>query len=109
MDVESGQFPGYRDVVEIGRGGMGVVYKARDITNGHVVVLKTMIGGEESQFKRFRREVEALAQLKHRNIVSIKTVGQIKSDHYFTMEYVEGETLRDRILASRNSGGPPDH
>lgn len=103
-------FPDYEDVVEIGRGGMGVVYKARHKSNGHPVVLKTMIGSEDRQLKRFRREAEALAQIKHRNIVSIKTVGQIAGCHYFAMEYVEGESLADRVSASlSHAGHPPDH
>lgn len=104
------QFPDYDEVVEIGRGGMGVVYKARHKVNGHAVVLKTMIEGEQRQLQRFRREAEALAQLKHHNIVAIKTVGQALDDYYFAMEYVEGESLRDRVSATQSQDGQvPDH
>ncbi|MDF1665025.1 MAG: protein kinase [Planctomycetota bacterium] len=104
------RFPDYEDVVELGRGGMGVVYKARHKFNGHNVVIKTMLkNGDGQQIQRFQREATVLAELKHHNIVSIKNVGQSSGECYFAMEYIEGQNLRHIVAETlRQSGQVPD-
>ncbi|MDF1667792.1 MAG: protein kinase, partial [Planctomycetota bacterium] len=106
----SSVFPEYDDIVPLGRGGMGVVFKARHKTNGHFVVIKTMLkSGDDRQVQRFQREAEVLAELKHHNIVSIKNVGQSSGECYFAMEYIEGQNLRHIVAETlRESGQVPD-
>ncbi|HTL53097.1 MAG TPA: protein kinase, partial [Planctomycetota bacterium] len=81
---------------EIARGGMGVVYRARHVKLDRVVALKVMIAGEaasEGQVKRFLQEARSAARLKHPNIVPIFEVGEVDGQHFFTMEFIEGESL----------------
>ncbi len=84
----------YRIEKEIGRGGMGIVYKAMDTKLQRYVAIKIILGGVETgkKVQRFLREAKALAQLKHPNIVEIYEMGQSPL-HFFIMEYVEGENL----------------
>ncbi|MBI4558868.1 MAG: serine/threonine protein kinase [Candidatus Hydrogenedentes bacterium] len=86
----------YRIVEELGHGGMGVVYKARDIELDRLVALKVLpshLSQEETFIKRFVREARACAGLNHPNIVTIYRVGTHEGLYYIAMEYVEGETL----------------
>ena len=79
---------------------MGVVYKARQRKLGRVVALKAMISAafaSETELKRFQAEAQAVAKLHHPNIVTIYEVGFENSSHFFSMEYVEGESLADRL------------
>ena len=81
---------------EIGRGGMGVVYKAKCLTSGQIVALKILLSGSRAdsvQIRRFLREARTSATLKHANIVQTYDIGEQQSYHYFTMQYVEGETF----------------
>jgi formylglycine-generating enzyme required for sulfatase activity/predicted Ser/Thr protein kinase len=83
---------------ELGRGGMGVVYRARHTTLNRDVALKVMLGGDEAtetDIRRFLREAEACAALKHPNIVPVHDIGQHEGRYYFSMEFVEGQTLLD--------------
>ncbi|HVY62548.1 MAG TPA: protein kinase, partial [Planctomycetota bacterium] len=92
------RFGKYEILATIGIGGMGVVYKARQIDLDRVVALKVLREGEgarDEQVERFRREAQAAAKLQHPNIVAIHEVGLEEGIHYFTMDFVEGETLHD--------------
>ena len=90
----------YRIVEEIGRGGMGVVYKAEDIKLQRTVALKFLpphLADSDELKERFLIEARAAAALSHPNICVIHEVGEDEKRPYIAMEYVEGETLRDRI------------
>lgn len=85
---------------EIGRGGMGIVYKARQSHPERTVAVKMLLRGDLSSpvnLARFQLEVEAAARLDHPHIVSIHTVGTEKGLPYFSMPYIDGTTLAKRI------------
>ena len=81
---------------ELGRGGMGVVYKARQLSVGRIVALKVlppMLAADRVALKRFRREIQALARCDHPNVVKILTSGQDGERVFYAMEYVEGADM----------------
>ncbi len=85
---------------EIGRGGMGVVWKARDLETGQVVALKRLHAGydhDEDFLQRFEREVEVTRRIESPNVVQVVGYGQQGGVPYLAMELVEGESLRDLI------------
>ena len=95
--------PGYEVLEELGRGGMGVVYKARHIHLNRLVALKMLLPGTPADLEplaRFRAEAELLARLNHPNIVPIYDIGECEGRPYFTMEYVAGPNLA-RFLDGR--------
>jgi eukaryotic-like serine/threonine-protein kinase len=90
------QVPGYEVMGELGRGGMGVVYQARQLKLNRIVALKMLRAGSESEPKdlaRFREEAEAVARLQHPNIVQVYDVGESQGRPYFAMEFVNGGSL----------------
>jgi serine/threonine protein kinase len=96
-------------VREIGRGGMGIVYEARQISLNRKVALKVLgagLGLTEKAVQRFRREAEAAARLHHTNIVPIYATGEDKGIHYYAMELIEGPSL-DHVIRQLRKGDSP--
>jgi tetratricopeptide (TPR) repeat protein/tRNA A-37 threonylcarbamoyl transferase component Bud32 len=94
------QIPGYEIEAVLGQGGMGVVYKARHLRLGRPVALKMLLAGplaRQVERERFLREAQAVASLRHPNIVQVHDVGDVDGRPYFTMELVEGASLAERI------------
>jgi serine/threonine-protein kinase len=90
------QIPGYTILSKLGRGGMGVVYKARQNSVDRLVAIKVLSSllTEDPQFvKRFMNEARAVAKLDHRHIIPVFDAGEAHGLYYFVMEYVEGKDL----------------
>jgi serine/threonine protein kinase len=91
---------GYEDLVPLGKGGMGVVYRAHQRSLNRLVALKmvhTGLSGDAEYLARLRTEAEAAARLQHPNIVQVHEVGTTDGQPYLVLELVEGGSLRDRL------------
>jgi serine/threonine protein kinase len=92
--------PGYEILGELGRGGMGVVYKARQIKLNRVVALKMILAGGHAgsaELARFRTDAEAIARLQHVNIVQVHEIGEHEGKPYFSLEFCAGGSLAQKI------------
>src|SRR5262249_27475726 len=117
-----GRLGDFRIVREIGRGGMGIVYEAEQMSLKRRVALKVLpFAGalDARQLQRFKNESQAAAHLHHTNIVPVHAVGYERGVHFYAMQFIDGQTvaalIRDRRRADRSGasgpgsdGGPPD-
>jgi serine/threonine-protein kinase len=102
------KIPGYEVGALLGRGGMGLVYKARHLRLNRFVALKMLITGayaEPQQRARFQREAEAVASLRHTNVVQVHDVGDHEGWPYFTMELLEGGSLAQALAGAPQPAG----
>jgi hypothetical protein len=104
-ELAAGQRVGPYEVVRrLGAGGMGEVYLAQDPRLGRRVALKLLppaSGARRDRVQRFAKEARAAAQLSHQNICHVYEVGEASGQRFIAMEYVEGETLRQRLAGGR--------
>ena len=111
-DPETGQLTktlgDYRIIREIGRGGMGVVYEAQQISLGRRVALKVLPFAavlDQRQLQRFRTESQAAALLHHQNIVPIYSVGNERGVHYYAMQFIDGFSLAEVVEQLQHTEG----
>jgi serine/threonine protein kinase len=98
--------PGYEILEELGRGGMGVVYRARQLKANRLVALKMIRTIEHTtpqERLRFQIEAEAVARLQHPHIVQLYEVGEAQGQPYFSLEFCDGGTLSDQLKKHRPS------
>src|SRR5207244_8826198 len=100
-DIEPGAPLGdYRLIREIGRGGMGVVYEAEQLSLARRVALKVLpfaAALDAKQLQRFKNEAQAAAHLQHQHIVPVYAVGSERGIHYYAMQFIDGQSLASLI------------
>src|SRR5947209_400665 len=103
----AGQRLGDFEIVrELGRGGMGIVYEARQVSLNRKVALKVLAAGlglTSKAVQRFRREAEAAAKLHHTNIVPVYATGEHDGTHFYAMELIDGPSL-DQVIRQMRDG-----
>lgn len=100
----------FRIIREIGRGGMGIVYEAAQLSLGRRVALKVLpfaSAFDERQLQRFKTEAQAAAHLHHTSIVPVFAVGSDRGVHYYAMQFIDGQTLADAIRELRRTDRTP--
>ena len=99
-ETQAPQIPGYEILGELGRGAMGVVYRAKHKSLGRMVALKMILPKEnvrEIDLTRFQTEAEAAAALQHPNVAQLYEIGQYDGKPFFAMEFCPGGTLADQL------------
>ena len=106
-DTRGPLVPGYEVIRKLGQGGMGVVYKARQLGLNRLVALKMIIGGNQARpdlLARFLVEAEAVARLRHPNILEIYDIGEVDGAPFVSLELLEGGDLDDRLAGTPRPG-----
>jgi tetratricopeptide (TPR) repeat protein/tRNA A-37 threonylcarbamoyl transferase component Bud32 len=109
IEPATGRLGDFRIIREAGRGGMGVVYEAEQLSLGRRVALKVLpfaAALDPRQLQRFRVEAQAAAQLHHTNIVPVFSVGVERGVHYYAMQFIEGRSLAEVIRELRQARDP---
>ena len=94
------EIPGYQIIERLGKGSMGLVFKAKQTSVDRIVAVKVLLDAlavNKEFIKRFEREAKIAAKLQHNNIVNAIDAGEVDGHHYFVMEYVEGPTIKDEL------------
>ncbi len=101
----------YRIIREVGRGGMGIVYEAKQISLNRRVALKVLPFAavlDPRQLQRFKNEAQAAAQLHHTNIVPVYSVASERGVHFYAMQFIDGQSLAEVIYDLRRHAGVND-
>ncbi|MCZ7648819.1 MAG: protein kinase [Planctomycetota bacterium] len=101
------EIPGYKIQEKIGAGGMGNVYKAKQLSMDRVVALKVLnekYGGNREFVERFIREARAAGKLNHPNVIHVHDVSKANGRHYFSMEFVDGNSVKELLRINRRLG-----
>jgi serine/threonine protein kinase len=99
----------YQILEEVERGGMGVVYRAHDLTLDRTVAIKALpphFNVNIDVVERFKREAQAMASLDHPNVVTVYSIGHQGETHYFAMKFLGGRTVAQELVLMRDRGGP---
>ena len=94
------EIPGYQILERLGKGSMGLVFKAKQTSVDRIVAVKVLLDSlalNKEFIQRFEREAKIAAKLSHNNIVNAIDAGEVEGHHYFVMEYVEGATIKDEL------------